>query len=87
MWRRASAAVAIVAATLAGCSEDKNGLGYCVVTPESAELREGDASPGELVQADSGCLGDETLICGRYNSRDQFVSDDCASGVGAPSSD
>ncbi len=82
--------LAVLVPSSAGCSDDKNGLGYCVVTPESTELREGitnNASPGELVQADSGCVGDEILVCGGYNSRDQFVSDDCASGSGAPEGD
>ncbi len=70
-----------------GCSNDDVGVGYCVVTAASAQARDDGSKPGELVQADSGCLEDEVLICGSYNTRDQFVSDDCADGVGAPTDD
>ena len=77
----------LLGVSVLGCSEDDSGLGYCVVTPESADARNDlgeETAAGQLVRADSGCIENEVLICGYYNSREQFVSDDCAKGVGAP---
>jgi len=78
----------VATTSVVSCAGDDVGTGHCVVTEESARLRSREGlAAGDLAQADTGCLADELLICGNYNSRHQFVSNDCAEGVGAPEGD
>ena len=58
-----------------------------ILTPNAVSSWDPTIEAGDLVQADSGCIENETLVCGSFNARDEFVPDDCATNVGAPTSE